>query len=79
MILLAPQVLFFGGVAYLDDKLGDVVGLENIYGPIIKVAVMSVKEEDLGVDLASSTGPTEETRCLHLSIPVNISQRRVVD
>ena len=30
-------------------------------GPIIKVDVMAVKEEDLGVDIDSSTGPTKET------------------
>ena len=40
--------------------------------PIIKVAVMAVKEEDLGVDIARSKGPTEETHCLHPDIPVHI-------
>ena len=34
---------------------------ENIFGPITEVAVMDVKEEDLRVDLARSTDPTEET------------------
>ena len=48
-------------------------------GPIIEVAVMAVKEENLGVDHASSTGPTEQTHCLHPAIRVHISRRRVVD
>ena len=65
--------LVVGGVACLEDKWGDVVVLQKMCGPIIKVAVMDVKEEDLGVDLASSTGPTEETHCLHTAIPVHIS------
>ena len=43
-------------VACLEDKWGDVVGLQNMCGPITEVAVMAVKEEDLGIDLASSTG-----------------------
>ena len=49
------------GVAFLEDKWVDVVGLHNICGPIIEVAVMAIKEEDLGVHLARSTVPTEET------------------
>ena len=65
--------LVVGGVAGLEDKWGDVVGLEKMCGPIIEVSVMAVKEEDLGVDLASSTGPTEETRCLNPAIPFHIS------
>ena len=48
-------------------------------GPIIEVAVMAVKEEDLGVDLAISTGPTKETHFRHLAIPVYISRWRIVD
>ena len=71
--------LVIGGVACLEDKWGDVVGSEKMCGPITKVAVMAVKEEDLGVDLASSTVPTEETYLLHPATPVLISQRRVVD
>ena len=67
-----------GGVTCLEDKLGDVVGLQNMCGPIIEVAVMAVKEEDLGVHLARSTGPTEETHCLHPAIPVHISRRRTL-
>ena len=55
------------------------MGLEKMCGPIIEVAVMAFKEEDLGVDLAISTGPTEENNCLHPDIPVRISRRRVVD
>ena len=55
------------------------MGSENMCGPIIKVAVMAVKEEYLGVDLDISTSPTEDTHCLHLDIPVHISRRRVVD
>ena len=65
--------LVIGGVACLEDKWGDVVVLQNMCGPIIEVAVMAAKEEDLAVDLASSTGTTEETRCLHPSIHVHIS------
>ena len=70
--------LVIGGVTCLQDKWGDVVGSQNMCGPIIKVAVMAVKEEDLGVNLARSTGPTEETHCLHPAIPVHISRRRTV-
>ena len=44
-----------------------------IWPYLIKVAVMAVKEEDLWIKLASSTGPTEETHFLHSSIPVHIS------
>ena len=65
--------LVVGGVAFLEDKWVDVVGLQNMCGPIIKVAVVAIKEEDLGVHLASSTGPTEETHCLHPATPVHIS------
>ena len=50
--------LVIGGVACLEDKWGDVMGLQNICGPIIEVAVIAVKEEDLGVHLARSTGST---------------------
>ena len=71
--------LVIGGVACLEDKWGDVVGSQNMCGPIIEVAVVSVKEEDLGVHLARSTGPTEETHCLHPDIPVHMSRRRTVD
>ena len=52
---------------------------ENMCGPIIEVAVMDAKEEDLGVGLASSVGPTKEAHFLHPAIPVHVSQRRVVD
>ena len=55
------------------------MGLEKMCVPIIEVAVMAVKEEDLGVDLASSTGPTEDNNCLHPDIPVHIPRRHVVD
>ena len=68
-----------GGVACLEDKWGDVVGSEKMCGPIIEVDVMSAKEEDLGVDLASSIGHTEETHFLHPAIPLHISIRSVVD
>ena len=65
--------LVIGEVACLEDIWGDVVGLQKMCGPIIKLAVMAVKEEDLGIHLASSTGPTEETHCLHPAIPFHIS------
>ena len=52
--------LVVGGVACIEDKWGDVVGSENMCGLFIKVAFMAIKEIDLGVDLDSSTGPTEE-------------------
>ena len=68
-----------GGVAFLEDKWGDVVGSQNMCGPIIEVAIMAVKEEDLGVYLVNSTGPTEETHFLHTDIPFHISRRRIVD
>ena len=70
--------MVIGRVACLEDKWGDVVGLQNMCGPIIKVAVTAVTEEDLGVHLDRSTGPTEDTHCLHPSIPVHISRRRTV-
>ena len=41
--------LVVGGVACLEDKWGDVVGSEKMCGPIIKVAVIAVKEEDLWI------------------------------
>ena len=53
--------LVVGGVACLEDKWGDAVGSEKIYESIIEVAVMDVKKDYLGVDLAISTGPAEET------------------
>ena len=65
--------LVVGGVACLEDKWVDSVVSEKMWGPIIEVDVMVVKEEDLEVGLASSTGPTEETHCLHPDIPVHIS------
>ena len=68
-----------GGVTCLEYKLGDVVVSEKMCGPIIEVAVMAVKEEDLWIELASSIGPTEETNFLHPAIHVNISRRCVVD
>ena len=40
--------------------------------PIIEVAVMAIKEEDLGVHLDRSAGPTEETHLLHPAIPIHI-------
>ena len=40
--------LVAGGVTCLEDKWGYVVGSQNMCGSIIKVAVMAVKEEDLG-------------------------------
>ena len=70
--------MVIGGVTCLQYKWGDVVGSQNMCGPITEVAVIAVKEEDLGVDLASSTGPTEETHCLHPAIPVHISRRCIV-
>ena len=54
--------LVVGGVACLEDKWGDVVVSEKMCGPFIEVAVMAVKEECLGVELASSTGNTKDTR-----------------
>ena len=48
-------------------------------GPITKVAVVAGKEEDLGVDLARSTGPTGDIHCLHPAIPVHKSLRRFVN
>ena len=48
-------------------------------GSIIEVDVMAAKEEDPWIEIASSTGPTEETHCLHPAIPVHITRRRVVD
>ena len=70
--------LVIGGVTCLQDKCGDVVGSQNMCGPIIEVAVMAVKEEDLGVHLSRSTGARKETHCLHPDIPIHISQRRTV-
>ena len=50
-----------------------------MYFPIIEVAVMDAKEEDLGVDIDSYTGPTEENHCLHPAIPFHTSRWSVVD
>ena len=68
-----------GGVSGLEDKWGDVVGSEKMCGPNISVAVMDAKEEDLWIQLDSSTGHTEDTHFLHTAIPVYTYQRRVVD
>ena len=70
--------LVIGGVTCLQDKWGYVVGLQNMCGTIIEVAVMAVKEEELGVHLARSTVATEETHCLHQAIPIHISRRHTV-
>ena len=67
------------GVTCLEDKWRDVVGSEKICGPFIGVAIMAIKEEDLGCKLASYIVPTEETCFLHPDILVHISQRRVVE
>ena len=77
---VGPVIIWLvaGGVACLEDKWVDVVGSEKMCGPIIEVAVMAVKEEDLGVDLSRSKGPNEKTRCLHPATPVHISRRRTV-
>ena len=71
--------LVVGGVTGLEDKWGDVVVSEKMFGPIIKVVVMAFQEEDLGIELDRSTGPTEETHCLHPAIHVHISRRHVMD
>ena len=71
--------LVVGGVAGLEDKWGDVVRSEKMCGPIIDAYLMAVKEEDLLIDLASSTGPNEENNCLHPAITINISRRRVLE
>ena len=65
--------LVVDGVACLEDKCGDVVGSEKMCGPFIEVVVMAVKEVELVVELSRSTGPTEETHCLHPAIPIHIS------
>ena len=41
--------LVVGGVACLEEKWVDVLVLQNMCGPIIEVAVISVKEEDLWI------------------------------
>ena len=50
--------LVVDGVACPGDKWGYVVILENMCGPIIEVAVMALKDEDMGVDLDIYTSPT---------------------
>ena len=70
--------LVIGGVTCLQDKWGNVVGSKNMCGPITEVAVMAVKEEDLGVHLARYTGARKETHCLHPDIPIHIYRRRTV-
>ena len=64
--------LVVGGVSGLEDKWGDVVGLEKMWGLINKVADINIKEEDLLIEHGISTGPTEETHLLHLAISVHI-------
>ena len=71
--------LFVGEATCLEDKWGDLLGSEKTCGPIIELDVMAFKEEDLGVDLVFSKGPTKETHFLHPDIPSHISRRRVVD
>ena len=62
-----------GGVIGLDYKWEDVVVLDNICGPIIKLAFISIKEVELWIELAGSIGPTEKTCFLHPDTPVHIS------
>ena len=50
--------LIIDGVACLEDKWGDVVGSQNMCGPIIEVAVMAFKEEDPRLNHDRSTGLT---------------------
>ena len=64
--------LVVGGVAVIEDKLGDVVVLEKMCVPIIDLAVMAFKEEDLWINLYIFTFPTEETDCLYPDIPAHI-------
>ena len=71
--------LVVGVVASLEDKWGYLVLSEKMCGPIIKVSVMAVKEEEPWIELAISIGLTKETRCLHPDIPVHISRRCGVD
>ena len=71
--------LVVGGVAGLEDKWGDIVVSEKMWGLIIKVDFMDVKEEDLLIEYDSSTGPTKDTHFLHTAIPVHIYRRLVVD
>ena len=71
--------LVVGGFTGLEDKWGDVVVSENMCVPIIKVDFIDIKVEDMWIHFDSSTGPTEDTYCLHPSIPIHISHRRVVD
>ena len=71
--------LVVGGVTGLEDKLGDVVVSEKMFVPIVKVAVMAFKEEELGIEIDSSTGTTEDTHFLYPATPVHVSQRHVVD
>ena len=63
----------------LEDKGVDVVGSEKTCGPIIEVDVVAIKEEEICIELASCTGPTEETHFVHPVIPVHIYRRRVVE
>ena len=44
-IEVAPIIIWLviGGVSRFEDNCGDVVGSDNMCGPIIKVAVMDVK------------------------------------
>ena len=49
------------------------MGSEKTCGPIIEVAVVAIKEEEICIELASCTGPTEETHFVHPVIPVHIS------
>ena len=78
-VQVGPVIIWLvvGGFACLEDKWGDVVVLEKMCGPIIKVAVMVVKEEDLGYDIAICICPTEDNHCLHTSI-TSITRRRGV-
>ena len=64
--------LVFGGISGLDDKWVDVVIAKKMCGPFIKLSVTAVKEEDLWIQISSSTDTTEDTCCLHPFIPVHI-------
>ena len=65
--------LVVGGISGFEDKLADLVVSKKMCGPIIKVSVTAVKEEDLWIQISSSTDTTEDTCCLHPFIPVHLS------
>ena len=71
--------LVISRVTSLEDEGFDVVGAEYMNGPVVKMAVMAIIEEDLWIELVFSKGSLEMHHCLHPTTPVHIPRWCIVD